>query len=447
MATQSNRKRKTGNGIPSLPFHSEIVEVARRLNLSPYEQLLLHLLRSSMNRQNRICWKSEKRLAEEMGCHEKTVYRAVKNLKAKGVLLVRKRGRKRSNNHNEYRFNYDGNQFKTDLKTIFKTDSRSQLKRTLGPESASKTDSESIEYSNRKSNIATESSSGQDDDLFQKNLSQDQEDQGELPECDFIHDRGIDLHKYVRAFSKRKHLDKPREPWFEEQLEDFYKQAVRRNWNPEADQPRAGFKKIFFRAGRAGALVRHGFRPKTPKELEAERAERERIAAEEQQRERAKEKERKIIAMKQKRKDKKMRELLNVPAVSECLRIEKVDLQNLNDVRDWFRSFRRKHPEVNTVIKVITYCKKRVEKRQRFLAERKKSKRKLLRLRLLDVPGARERLVDAEVIPDVSPKNLNDRDLDNCLNHIIKLYPDWRKHELDDVLRALAEGRENLLFS
>ncbi|NOR25450.1 MAG: HTH domain-containing protein [Desulforhopalus sp.] len=408
---------------------------------------MLHLLRSSMNRQNRVCWKSEKRLAEEMGCHEKTVCRAVKNLRAKGILLVSKRGRKRANNHNEYRFNYDGNEFKTDSKTIFKSDSQSQSKRTLSPQSTSKTDSESIEYSNRKGNIAKESSSGPEDDLPQKNLSQDQEDQGELPECDFIHDRGIDLHKYVRVFSKLKHLDKPGEPWFEEQLEDFYKQAVRQNWNHEADPPRAGFKKIFFRAGRAGALARCGFRPRTPEELEAERVERERLAAEKQQREWRKEKERKIIAMKQKRKDKKMRELLNDPAVSECLRIEKVDLQNLNDVRDWFRSLRRNYPEVDTLTNFITYCKKRVEKRQRFLEKRKKSKRNLLRLRLLDVPGARERLVDAEVIPDVSPKNLNDQDLDNCLNHITKLYPDWKKHEFDDVLRALAQGRKSLLFS
>jgi len=112
------------------------------------------------------------------------------------------------------------------------------------------------------------------------------------PECNFVWDRGIILRRYTHPFNGSLvdiqdkfgvNLDKPLASWFESQLDEFYEQSIERNWSKEAAKPGIGFNMAFLRAGRAGFLCRCGFRPKSPSQLEEERAEQERAEAERQE--------------------------------------------------------------------------------------------------------------------------------------------------------------------
>jgi hypothetical protein len=114
----------------SLPYSTDITEISIHLGLNSTERLVLHLLRSKMNRKNIECWPSMKTIAEEAGVSERQIKRIIKKLKSLRIISVSKRKSKRlfGNNHNVYRFNFPWPDFKSDISSDLKVTSVSHGK-------------------------------------------------------------------------------------------------------------------------------------------------------------------------------------------------------------------------------------------------------------------------------------------------------------------------------
>lgn len=100
-------KKTQGSKTPGLPYPSDIFDLAQKANLDMKTLVLLLVLRQSMNKNNRSCWKSQARLSQEMCCTRKTVIRAVKIARNRGIIRVNTRKVKKSGFlNNNYRFCY-----------------------------------------------------------------------------------------------------------------------------------------------------------------------------------------------------------------------------------------------------------------------------------------------------------------------------------------------------
>jgi len=97
-----NKRKKTR--IVGLPYPSDIGDLATKGNLGSYEILLLHELRAAMNSKNRMCWRAQYTLSKRMGCSIDSVKRAVRSLREKGYIQIKKRGK-----GNLYRLIFDKN--------------------------------------------------------------------------------------------------------------------------------------------------------------------------------------------------------------------------------------------------------------------------------------------------------------------------------------------------
>jgi hypothetical protein len=456
-----------------------------------------------MNEKNLSCWKSQVRLASEMGLSRSSVCKAIQSLQKKNIIMVKKKTRKVGFDSNEYSFRYPWDKSICDnIATARKRNKGMSPKNTnacmldihmyVGENDTNKSSRNELKESNHLQY------SGVDDDCAFKHQPADPlaiDNEGEFSGKDIAEDfvlppgsppvaaksdlqccygrwipasidlthssrgRRIDLMMYIAPFRLKRELlqekygkdyDIPQEKLWEDQCHDYYEKVINTHWNQKGEKPLGGFEKIFKRACRAGVMYRCGFRPKSLDIIEAENKEKlrckeERILNEKKRlKKELKEKEkRKLMA----EKDLKLQNLiyqdesLYLYLINKQLISEKGDMC-LDEIKNHIREIRDMH-DIQDIESLISFCGKELFKIQSM--QIRKQRRKIVSKEIIGNNNLCHFFVQERLFTNASiPVLLYDGELDQCVEFVENIQREFQiefGEALDRISKRSAKKR------
>jgi hypothetical protein len=459
--------------IQGLPFPSDIITIAQERKLNNWECHLLHTLRAAMNPKNRECWRSEKTLASEMRCSRFSVMRAVRGLTKEELITVGTKKTKNGTVHC-YSINFPWkrkeevccSQQQTHEEGMLPTATKVCCSQQQGYVADSNLNKviEKKQVSSLRIKKENPRQANPDDDRgfssfqkkrFSEKTQTPKPDEKSTPEQSQAVERvssapppateeqlkqvygnriptetnlryrseHVDLSAYVRPFAEKRSvlfesmgrdLDTPFEEWWEEEAQKFYEAAIDANWNPDSvEKPRAGFRKAFLRACRAGVMFRAGFDPKTPAERDAEERAWEREQAERQEQE---EREAEALRIREERDRNLLQFVEDHEEVSAYLSETGVSMVP-GKVRDTIRKITR-GCDGNALAVLLEHCRRevvRIRKERETREERRLLERKLMADETLCEILIRKKWLPMKASEAEWQLNPNQDELDSCL--------------------------------
>jgi len=478
------------NIVEGIPYPSDITELARsgKFSLTSPEVLLLHTLRSAMNPKNKSTWKSQERLAEEMGYSRSTVNKAATGLKKKGLITVSKRGKRMGFAGNEYTILFpwpnrprNGHMYaskspkrKPEKQTHIRPINKRTCDRETDTNQSRGNKSKGIDQSNSQGEPEVENKffktdkndgSGREEkiDGGRENLKDGEtydlsegspppatEDElkkiygDRIPPAIDVSDRdrsrndeedGFDFKRYFSPFQHDKRYDGEGPGWWEDQVEVFWRENRSRMWTWSSKPDGGGPKNMFKRAARAGCVYRLGFRPKSQEQIETEKEQEKHRAAETHKR-------RKLEAEKkaeQQGKDQKLSKFLEKDCVREYFGLTEGKMPSTNECRHVLTKIMKEN-KLKPLSKVESYLK--CQCREIRANRRRSENRKLIDRSLYRSERVRAYFIDKGVAGldlEAFPI-IEDEVVDECLKILERVLMERHFHDewgVKEVLESL----------